>query len=262
MFWILRNWRRRRIVRGADVSDQVWGDAWSLLPILGGLDADESRRLRELAAVFLAEKSLEPVQGMVLNDSMKRIIALQACLPVLNLGFDWLDALVSVVVYPETFLAEVTEHDEAGIVHNYREARSGESWDRGPMLLSWADVEEDAGLDGYNVILHEVAHKIDALGGTANGMPPMRSRAAARQWSRVFNAAYAEFNHRVDAGEETPIDPYAGESPAEFFAVFSEGFFEIPNVVHDAWPAIYAELAGFYRQDPLARFARPRRVPT
>lgn len=260
MFWILRNWRRRRIVRGADVSDELWGDAWSSLPILGGLDADESRRLRELATVFLAEKSLEPVQGMVLTRHMERVIAVQACLPVLNLGFDWLDALVSVVVYPETFLAEVTERDEAGIVHNYREARSGESWDRGPMLLSWADVEEDAGLDGYNVILHEVAHKLDALDGTANGMPPMRSRRAAGQWSRVFNAAYAEFNRRVEAGEEMPIDPYAGESPAEFFAVFSEGFFEIPHVVHGAWPAIYAELAGFYRQDPLARFARPARV--
>ena len=55
--------------------------------------------------------------------------------------------------------------------------------------------------------------------------------------------------------EETIIDPYAAESPAEFFAVMSEAFFEIPQVVQSEYPAVYAQLGLFYKQDPAARLA-------
>jgi len=52
------------------------------------------------------------------------------------------------------------------------------------------------------------------------------------------------------------IDPYAAENPAEFFAVTSEYFFSAPDVLHRAFPEVYAQLADFYRQDPLARLQR------
>ena len=50
---------------------------------------------------------------------------------------------------------------------------SGESWLGGPVILSWEDAaaaEPDA---GYNVVIHEFAHKLDMLNGDANGFPPL-----------------------------------------------------------------------------------------
>ena len=70
-------------------------------------------------------------------------------------------------------------------------------------------------------------------------------------WSDAFGPAYADFCARVDAGEETWIDPYAAESPAEFFAVTSEVFFEAPDLLQAEYPAVYEQLRLFYRQDPL-----------
>ena len=224
-----------------------------MVPVLWSLNEDDMTRLRRLAALFIEEKSLEPVQGLVLTDTMARIIALQACLPILNLGFEWLDKVLSVVIYPDTFLSEVTEHDEHGVVHSYREPRSGESWERGPLIIAWSDVEADRSLDGHNVILHEVAHKLDALDGTTNGVPWLKGKADADLWRRAFTSAYEDLVRRVDSGEDTAIDPYAAESPAEFFAVFTEAFFETPDVIDADYPQVYARLASFYRQDPLAR---------
>ena len=112
MLWIIRNWNRRRILKSADTSEDAWRMAWSDLRLLRRLNDMEQQRLRELAALFIHEKSLEPVQGLLLTRRMKQTIALQACLPILNLGFDWIDHLVSVVVYPDTFVSEVTERDE------------------------------------------------------------------------------------------------------------------------------------------------------
>jgi Mlc titration factor MtfA (ptsG expression regulator) len=250
LLWILRNWNRRRILKRTDTSEHGWRMAWSDLCLLRRLNDIERQRLRELAALFLHEKSLEPVQDLRLTHRMKQTIALQACLPVLNLGFDWIDDLVTVVVYPDTFVSEVTESDDAGVVHHYREARIGESWERGPLVLSWADVEAGHGEDGYNVVLHEVAHRLDALDGAVNGKPPLHAGMRDKAWRDSFRAAFEDFTRRVRANEATLIDPYAAASPAEFFAVFTEVFFETPLVVIAEYPAVYEQLAAFYRQDP------------
>jgi Mlc titration factor MtfA (ptsG expression regulator) len=47
------------------------------------------------------------------------------------------------------------------------------------------------------------------------------------------------------------MDPYALESPAEFFAVASEQFFERPEVLRQHLPEVYRQLTQFYRQHPL-----------
>lgn len=237
----------------ADTSDVCWAEAWAHLPLLTGLSEMEAQRLRELATLFLHEKSLESVQGLELTKRMEQMIALQACLPVLHLDFDWLDGWVSVVVYPGAFVSNIRERDFSGVVHTYREARSGESWDRGPLVVAWSDVETDAPLDGNNVIIHEIAHKLDALDGVANGKPPLHSGMNIKVWSDSFSAAYDDFVWRVESYERTAIDPYAAHSPAEFLAVFSEAFFETPQEVKRAYPDVFGQLCRFYRQDPLTR---------
>jgi Mlc titration factor MtfA (ptsG expression regulator) len=55
----------------------------------------------------------------------------------------------------------------------------------------------------------------------------------------------------LDRNEPVRIDDYAGESPAEFFAVMSEAFFLSPLVVQSEYPAVYRQLVAFYCQDPL-----------
>jgi Mlc titration factor MtfA (ptsG expression regulator) len=253
MWHPLRNWRRRRRLARSDSSEAGWRRAWEALPLLDGMPADDARRLRELASLFLQEKALEPVQGMRLEPWMAQEIALQACLPILNLGLDWYSSWYAVIVYPDTFVSEQESEDEAGLVHRYREARSGEAWERGPLILSWADADQGRDYDGWNVIVHEAAHKLDALDGGTNGKPPLHANMRVADWSRDFHAAYEDLERRVDAGLEPPIDDYALESPAEFFAVASEAFFEAPDLLEAAYPDIYRQLRDFYRQDPLAR---------
>lgn len=130
---------------------------------------------------------------------------------------------------------------------------SGEAWEQGPVILSWADVEAGHQRDGFNVVIHELAHKLDMLDGSANGHPPLHAGMSDSRWARVFTNAYRDMVRRVDGGEDTTLDPYATESPAEFFAVVSEAFFELPRLLADEYPDVYGHLRDFYRQDPIRR---------
>ena len=250
MFRFFRNWRDRRILRRFPVTEAQWQAAFAQLPLLDGLSADELLRLRELVPLFLHRKSLEAAQGLVLDDHKALVIALQACLPILNLGLDWYDGWVSIVVYPEAFRPVRTMVDEYGVEHRSQDALSGEAWGRGVVILSWADTEHAGVIDGHNLVIHEFAHKLDMLNGAANGFPPLHAGMDARHWSETFSHAYANFQHHQHQG----IDPYAATDPAEFFAVLSELFFERPEVLHHHYPEVYALMQQFYRQDTLARF--------
>ena len=248
-------WPRRR-ERAIDESD--WSSALERLPILDLLDDDELARLRDLAAHFLSEKSIEPVLGQRIGAVDAAVIAAQACLPVLALGLDAYRSWRTVVVYPAGFVSRGQEVDEAGVEHEWEEERSGESWLGGPVVLSLEDVEASGCGEGYNVVIHEVAHKLDMLDGDANGRPPLHPGMDAAAWSRDFTAAFEDLNRRIEASETPPIDEYAAEEPGEFFAVASECFFETPDELDAAYPLVYAHLRDFYRQDPLARLDRFR----
>ena len=101
-----------------------------------------------------------------------------------------------------------------------------------------------------------MAHKLDMLDGDANGRPPLHRGMNPEAWSRDFSAAFDDLNRRIETGETPPIDDYAAEEPGEFFAVASEWFFERPDALDAAYPAVYGHLRDFYRQDPLVRLAR------
>ena len=261
--WTFRNWRRARILARERPRwpRQLWETAWRELPLLRGLATQERERLRDLSIVFLHEKSLEAAAGLRLDEQMRLLIALQACLPVLHLGLDWYSGWVSVIVYPDEFVPEREWVDEAGVVWVARVPHTGEAWEQGPVILSWSDVESGTQMNGVNVVLHEFAHKLDMRNGSANGHPPLHADMSHAAWAAAFTDAYQDFGDRVDTGEHTRIDPYAAESPAEFFAVFSEAFFEIPEVVWEEYPRVYAQLRAFYRQHPLERLATPGRDP-
>ncbi len=254
MGW-LRNLRRRRVLARHRIEERLWRRARAHLPFLAGLSADEERRLRGLAVVFLAEKQFTAVGGVALSDDDRVEIALQACLPVLELGLDWYDGWVGIVVHPSDFQVRRSETDAAGVVHEWEDALAGESWPGGPVVLSWEALDESGSVarGGANVVLHEFAHKLDMADGEADGVPPLAERAARSRWRAVLADALDHLRAEVDAGRETLLDPYAAEHEAEFFAVASEAFFEAPNALKARYPALYALLGGFYRQDPSLR---------
>lgn len=214
-------------------------------------------RLRDLAALFLAEKSLEPARGAEVAPSMRLELALQACLPVLELGLSWYRGWHALILYPEEFVPARQVIDDTGVVWVDDTPKSGEAWERGPVILSLADAAAGRARDGYNVVIHELAHKLDQLNGAANGHPPLHADMSNARWAEDLGSAYADLCRRTDAArcraEEPPIDPYGCESPAEFFAVCSETFFELPQLLREEYPRVYAQLATFYRQDPAAR---------
>lgn len=255
MVWSFRNWRRRRIQQHDSLPEPAWRDALASLPLLDGLSDDELKRLRELVVVFLHEKELVAAGGYVLSGNMKLKIAAQACLPILNLGLDYYAGWVSVIVYPDEFVPEYEFMDDDGVVHQMREPMIGESWERGPVILSGADVERSGELNGVNVVIHEFVHKLDMLNGAPDGFPPLHREMDRVAWTQAFTMAFGDFSVKVESGMETVIDSYAAESPAEFFAVMSEIFFEFPHTLLREYPEVYRQLAAFYRQDPAARMS-------
>lgn len=249
-------WRRARILRRVTIDEALWQTTLERYPFLSVLSADERTRLRESVALFLHHKSIHGAAGLEMRDEIRVSIAAQACVLILNLDHDYYRGWVEVIVYPDEFVASYEFVDEDGVAHSVREPMSGESWLQGPVILSWADAG-GIGPDGYNVVIHEFAHKLDMLNGDANGFPPLHADMNRDAWSRTFSDAYQDFCARIDRDEHVPIDAYAAENPAEFFAVLSEAFFETPSAVQSTFPEVYQQLALFYRQHPAERMARP-----
>ncbi|MDR0577217.1 MAG: zinc-dependent peptidase [Candidatus Accumulibacter sp.] len=265
LFDKVRGWIGGAPPRGG-LSDALWRKTIGGLPFLAGLDAGERARLRELAGRFLAEKEFTAAGGLELSDAMCASIAVQGCLPILNLGLECYRGWIGIVVYPDEFVIPRTVEDEFGVVHEYDDVASGEAWEGGPLLISWRDAQM-AG-DGYNVVIHEFAHKLDMLNGEIDGVPPLPAGIPREEWEDALLAAYDDFCARVDAAEARSerqgeafedtlaIDPYAAEHPGEFFAVLSETFFEAPGILRREYPILYDLFRRFYRQDPLRREAR------
>ncbi|MCL2590994.1 MAG: zinc-dependent peptidase [Betaproteobacteria bacterium] len=231
------------------IPDGLWACIETRLPFLAWLPDEARFRLRVLSKDFLAEKEFYGAQGFCLDDKIILTIAMQACLPILNhrglaTYHDW----VGIVVYPGDFVVPQRIMDETGVVHEYEEVLLGEARADGPVLLAWFDNDPPAGV---NIVIHEFAHKLDMVsnGGNANGCPALPSSMSRKAWVETFSAAYERLCRLDDAGIETILDPYATASPAEFFAVASETFFEAPMSLRADFPAVYAQLAAFYGLD-------------
>jgi len=250
MFNKISNWRIRRIIARHPVPEPLWQGALQRCAPARRLGASDQATLRVLATLLLERKSLEPTRELQLDDADRVLLATHACMPILKLGMDWYDGWRSVIVYPDAFIPRRPRMDAAGVVHQSNTVLAGEAWGRGPVILSWAEVLHAGNKPGRNVVIHEMAHKLDMLNGDANGFPPLHRRMDRRVWTRVFSSAWDRLKEDQGNGAELPIDPYALESPAEFFAVASEQFFEAPATLREHLPDVYRQLEQFYRQHP------------
>lgn len=254
MFDALRRMRRRRVLRRSALPDALWDEAIAALPFLVRYTGEERSRLRELCVLFLDAKSIVGAQGHEVTPLQRVVIAIQACILVLNLDLALYDGFENIVVYPGEFVPAWEWEDEAGVVHRNEDPLAGEAMPGGPVVLSWPDVAASANWSeaGMNLVIHEFAHKIDMHDGDANGLPPLADDRSRGEWTEAMSAAYAHFCRRVERGVNTQIDPYAAENPGEFFAVLSEVFFAEPKLLKRQYPAVYRVFARFYRQDPAA----------
>lgn len=210
---------------------------------------DERTRLRALTEDFLHAKTFEGAAGFTLSDAACVVIAVRACVPVLNLGLDWYNGWGGIVIYPGDFRVHEEYEDEIGVVHRGQADLCGQSIARGPMVLSWEAVAHPPAPD-QDLVVHECAHKLDTQNGPADGFPPLPAGMSASDWTRDFAAAFESLTRQLDRDEEPRLDPYAATDPAEFFAVACETFFTQPAILHEDFPAAYRQLARFFRQDP------------
>jgi Mlc titration factor MtfA (ptsG expression regulator) len=250
----LRRWREGRTLERRAIPDALWQFTLARFPFLAYRSAADMARLRDMATLFLAAKEFTGTRGLTVDDEMAVAIAAQACVPVLELGLALYDGFVGIVVHADAVIAQREVTDDDGIVHQYDEELTGEAMQGGPVMLSWTDVDEagESAELAYNVVIHEFAHVLDMRDGRADGVPPLADRLARDAWVRVLTGEYAAFCDRIDADEETLLDPYAAEAPEEFFAVASEAFFVAPSAFRAEHPRLYELLQDFFRQDPAA----------
>lgn len=256
MFKFIRNWLDRSVIQKSNITSVEWQQAFIALPLLKGLSVEDKKSLQNLAILFLHHKVFEGAQGFVVTQSMALIIALQACLPILKLGFERYSGWVSVIVYPSGFAPTRIITDEAGVEHMEKTHLLGESWQHGPVVLAWDESAQAGIIDGKNLVIHEFAHKLDMQNGKANGYPPLHNNMKTDRWVAAFTAGYEDFQQKCDRGLSIGIDCYAATSPAEYFAVLSEVFFEHPAVLQQHYADIYQQLRQYYRQDPFVRLGQ------
>ncbi|USN99227.1 MAG: zinc-dependent peptidase [Phycisphaeraceae bacterium] len=255
MLGFLRHRRRPRLM-GTPLPDAWWAIIDRRVPMIRTMSPDDRAKLAGFVQVLLAEKSFEGCGGLEITDEIRVTIAAQAALPLLGLASPaFYPSLKTILVYPAAYSSRSPHRNPDGSVSEGFRARLGESWHRGPVVLSWADVvrggaDED---DGRNVVLHEFAHQLDSEDGSVNGAPPLPSAARYREWARVLGHEYAELIDDLHRGHGTLLDPYGSTNPPEFFAVATELFFERPRAMRERYPELYDQLAEFYGQDPAGR---------
>ena len=224
------------------------------VPYVRALPADLQLQLKRHIQVFIAEKAFMGCDGLEITDEIRVTIAAQACLLLLNRPRGYYPDLRQILVYPGGFVVNREQTDDLGLTRPTRRALSGESWSQGQVILSWHDTLQGAAApdDGQNVVIHEFAHQLDQETGTANGAPVLARREHYARWSQVLGAEFNALQTRTTHGQPSLFSDYGATDPAEFFAVISEVFFEQPQRMAHEHPALFRELSGLYRLDPLS----------
>lgn len=244
-----RSWRRERELK------RPFPKAWrqylrSTVPLYHCLPAHLQQALEEQVQLFLSEKNFYGCAGFEVNDRVRVAIAGHACLLTVARSYTDYDEVRSILVYPDVYRVQAQERDGM-VVGVSDQIRAGEASTLGRVVLAWSECESGAinpnGL--HNVILHEFAHQLDYLDGTADGAPPL-SGEQAKEWQQTMTIAYDNLRHSLATQRTSWLDPYGATQPTEFFAVLTETFYQQPQHLKEKQPAVYNLLHDFYRIDP------------
>jgi Mlc titration factor MtfA (ptsG expression regulator) len=249
IFWYPQ-WRRGRVLQ--EPVPVAWRDILEQrIALYMWLAPQEREQLLDLMRIFLDQKQFYGCAGLEVRDEMRVVIAAQACLLLLNRRTGVYPQLHHILLYPCAFVHRGEHHNPDGTVSDMAEERLGESWQDGKVILSWDDIEQDLEQpdDGHNVVLHEFAHQLDAETGSDNGTPLLRHNKGS-EWVAVMTREYEALGRAAQRGKETFLDPYGATAPAEFFAVLTETFFELPYELEHFHPELFAQLLRYYQTDP------------
>ena len=253
MFGFLKE-RHRRERRARPFPPPWLATIGANFPYFGRLPPADQAELLGHVQVFLDETTFEGCGGLAIDDTIRVTIAAQACLLLLHREAGGFADLETVLVYPSAYVDPRPRIVEGGVVVEGGQARLGESWTRGVVVLAWDSVLAGAAdlRDGHNVVLHELAHQLDQEDGAADGVPALPRPGMYAAWARVLGADFEELARESAEGHRTVMDAYGATNPAEFFAVATEAFFERPRALRAKHPALYEQLGLYYRQDPAA----------
>jgi hypothetical protein len=253
MFGLLRQGRRRRL-QAQPFPKESLSIIERNVAIFRRLPGRDRAELLRHVQVFLAEKRFEGCGSLELNDEMRVTIAAQACLLLLHRKADYFPRLVTVLVYPSTYMVDERRHVEGPIWEEGKSARLGETGQRmGTIVLAWDAVRSGSAnpSDGKNIVLHEFAHQLDYENGEADGAPALATRDQQSSWRIVMQREFSSLRAADETGVPMLLDNYGATNPAEFFAVATEAFFERPYALRACHPELYAELAKYFQQNPV-----------
>jgi Mlc titration factor MtfA (ptsG expression regulator) len=243
--------QRLRLLAGTPLDAELLALLRRHMPLYERLPSELQYQLQGLVNVFLNDKNFFGSAGVEITDEMRLAVAGNACLLLLNRDDPCFPGSSTILLYPDTIVTPTAQHDGA-IVHESQSARLGESWHRGPVILSWADVLRGINNpdDGHNVVIHEFAHKLDEENVSMDGLPVLREHADYPDWARIMSEEFADLIKRARHNRNRVLDEYGSTSPAEFFAVASEAFFEKGPQMKKRVPMLYAQLEQYYGVDP------------
>ncbi len=218
------------------------------------LPANLRKQLAGIMQVFLDEKRFEACGGVEeITDEIRVVVAAQACLLVVGIDkHGFFPRLRSILIYPGAYRDR--RRRTFDLSDDRETVRLGESWNSGSVVLSWENVLDGAARDddGMNVVFHEFAHQLDQVDNSADGAPPLLNRGDYRKWAEVFSREYeALVEASNDPGADPLLDTYGAENPAEFFAVATETFFEMPDDLQQEHPELFEQLSHYFGVNPV-----------
>jgi len=221
------------------------------VPLVARLPEPLKADLKGLVNVFVAEKNFEGCGGLEMTDEIRVTVAAQACVLLLNRKTRRYPRLISILVYPDAYLARGVQRLGRYWVEG-TDVRGGESWPNGAVVVTWDSARRATGDldDGHNIVLHEFAHQLDQEDGHADGVPVLDQRSSYVAWGRVLGKEFARLQRAVGRGRPTVLDEYGATNEAEFFAVATETFFEKSRQFKEMKPQLYEALKDYYKLDP------------
>lgn len=248
---VLSKGQRRRTLLETPLTEEQSASITRQVPLIGKLPEELRAKLDGKVNLFLNQVDFTGCNGLDVTEDMRLSIAAQACLLIVN-SDTWYDHLAEILVYPGAFKSRQQRYN-GYVVTEAEVVRTGESWARGPVVLSWAHAQQGAAnaTDGHNVVFHEFAHRIDALSGRTDGVPVLERNQSYDAWVKTFSESFQHHVRQVEAGHPTVLDPYGATGPEEFFAVSVEAFLERPGAVKQHVPEVYDQLSRFFHLDPV-----------
>ena len=124
---------------------------------------------------------------------MRVLVAAQASLLLLNRPAGTFPNLREVLVYPGAFVVRRDQRDAAGLVSEGRRVLSGESWQRGQVILSWDDVV--AGAASPTAAAGSTNRRL-----TTEPSPPLTMKSPKRSQTKCCRGKAARDLRGVQAG--------------------------------------------------------------